>query len=173
MSTSDIHIRQHQDDRQRVKTAPNISVPFSYKASNDGTDENLLILLHGLGDSHVPFFKLGCSLQLPQTAVLALRAPEQIPYLYEQAFQWYESFDPLGELIPHPNPTAALDLLSNITEHLVNGCHWPPARIHFFGFAQGGSVAAEFGIRWVKSHLDSNFGSITSVAGPLLSYPTL
>ncbi len=49
MSTPDIHIQQHQDDRPRVKTAPNISVPFSYKASNDGTDENLLILLHGLG----------------------------------------------------------------------------------------------------------------------------
>ncbi len=105
--------------------------------------------------------------------ILVQRLFCRIPYLYEQAFQWYESFDPLGELIPHPNPTAALDLLSNITEHLVNGCHWPPARIHFFGFAQGGSVAAEFGIRWVKSHLDSNFGSITSVAGPLLSYPTL
>jgi hypothetical protein len=29
------------------------------------------------GDSHVPFAKLGRSLKLPQTATLALRAPEQ------------------------------------------------------------------------------------------------
>ena len=33
-----------------------ISAPFSYTPSQDGTDENLLILLHGLG-SHRPFFR--------------------------------------------------------------------------------------------------------------------
>ena len=36
----------------RVKPAPSkdaIPVPFDYAPSDDGTDENLLILLHGLG----------------------------------------------------------------------------------------------------------------------------
>jgi hypothetical protein len=42
----------------RVKPPPQstaISAPFSYSPSDDGTDENLLILLHGLG-SHGPSF---------------------------------------------------------------------------------------------------------------------
>ena len=104
----------------RIKPPPQssaISAPFSYSPSDDGTDENLLILLHGLGsfthrlfvffavdnelkqtsfscnnnvhtvtatikltttgDTHVPFSKLSRSFKLPQTATLALRAPEQ------------------------------------------------------------------------------------------------
>ena len=65
---------------------------FAYTGSTDGTDENLLILFHGfgmcdgdprrvsdhlisLGDTHVPFTKLGRSLNLPQTATLAIRGP--------------------------------------------------------------------------------------------------
>ena len=64
--------------------------------------------------------------------------------------------------------------------------------IHLFGFAQGGSVAAEFVIDLWKQQLkkpviDSNsnksleqasvpmvsLGSIVTVSGPLLSYPTI
>jgi hypothetical protein len=33
--------------------------------------------VHTSGDTHVPFSKLGRSFKLPQTATLALRAPEQ------------------------------------------------------------------------------------------------
>ena len=36
-----------------------IPVPFEYNPSDDGTDENLLILLHGLGKCHcvMPWFR--------------------------------------------------------------------------------------------------------------------
>ena len=65
--------------------------------------------------------------------------------------------------------------------------------IHFFGFAQGGSVASEFVIDFwkqqqlrMKQSIDSSFdrslgqesiplaslGSIVTISGPLLSYPT-
>ncbi|TCD71016.1 hypothetical protein EIP91_000514 [Steccherinum ochraceum] len=180
----------------RTKQPPNakaIPVPFEYTASDDGTDENLLVLLHGLGDTHIPFAKLGKQLKLPQTATLALRAPEQIPYLYEQAYQWYESFDLLGEMLERPNPTSALDLLTKVLAHLTETCHWPPDRIHFFGFAQGGSVACEVAVKWWRAQLEKQqksriqseeasnqdvvtpkaIGSIVTIAGPLLSYPTL
>ena len=53
----EIHIRQTTQSSvtasPRVKPAPTkdaISVPFDYAPSDDGTDENLLILLHGLGE---------------------------------------------------------------------------------------------------------------------------
>lgn len=55
--TSDIHVRQADASsvpNPRRKPAPKatcVSVPFVYTPSDDGTDENLLVLLHGLGGS--------------------------------------------------------------------------------------------------------------------------
>ncbi|PBK69732.1 hypothetical protein ARMSODRAFT_143707 [Armillaria solidipes] len=175
---SNVHIRQHETASNalpRVKSRPSASkipVPFFYCPSDDGTDENILILLHGLGDTHKPFSNLGRQLKLPQTAILALRAPDQIPYLYEDAFQWYNSFDLLGELVRYPNPTPALDLMKQVLRHLVDDCAWREDRVHLLGFAQGGSVAAEFGLKWWKEQ-KGKLGSIVSVGGPLLSYPTI
>lgn len=163
-----------------------------------------------VGDTQIPFGKLGRQLHLPQTATLALRAPEQyvpltsslsaavltprsrIPFLYEEAYQWYPSFDQLGDLIAHPNPTPALELMTKVVDHLINACGWPSHRIHFFGFAQGGTVAAEFALRFWRTELALHqkalpsaspgpasasstphaFGSVVSVCGPLISYPT-
>jgi len=201
-SATSITVQEAQSNHSPRRKPPprktSIKVPFEYTPSDDGTDENMLILLHGLGDTHLPFARLARSLKLPQTATLAIRAPEQIPYLYEQAFQWYTSFDPLGELIERPNPTPALDLLSSTLHHLITDCSWPPERIHLFGFAQGGSVAVEFCLKWWKSELEKqrasiseatveandnsndtaanqphspkSLGSAVTISGPLLSY---
>lgn len=138
-----------------------------------------MILFHGLGDTNLPFSKLGKQLRLPQTATLSLRAPEKVPYLDEEAYQWYESFDAFGEFLTKPNPTRVLDLLEQFLDHLVRDCQWSPNKIHLFGFGQGGSVAVELGLRWWRSRCgggrspDIRLGSIVSVAGPLLSHPTL
>ncbi|KAJ4490149.1 hypothetical protein J3R30DRAFT_35633 [Lentinula aciculospora] len=185
-----VHLRP-SESHSRSKGSPQLSaipVPFSYTPSDDGTDENLLVLLHGLGDTHIPFAQLGRKLKLPQTATLALRAPEKIPFLYEEAYQWYTSFDQLGELISRPNPTPALEVLSKVFKHLIEVCSWPSDRIHLFGYAQGGSIALEFGLKFWglqqqkkpnESTLESNIpsssslGSIVSISGPLLSYPTV
>lgn len=57
MSATDITLREVSSGQisPRVKNPPKqgskgISVPFVYTPSDDGTDENLLILLHGLGE---------------------------------------------------------------------------------------------------------------------------
>ncbi|KAG7086473.1 hypothetical protein E1B28_002424 [Marasmius oreades] len=173
MAESELHLHE-TTSVPRVKSAPKenqIPTAFLYYPSDDGTDENLLILLHGLGDTHIPFSKLGRQLKLPQTAILALRAPEKIPFLYEEAYQWYLSFDQLGDLIDRPNPTPALDLLSKVFAHLTEQCGWSTSKIHLFGFAQGGSVALEFTIKLWRQQL--GIGSVVSISGPLLSYPTL
>lgn len=98
----------------------------------------------------------------------------------EEAFQWYKSFDPLGDLLPNPNPTPALNLLARIFDHLTNDCGWSCRKIHIFGFAQGGTVAVEFALlRWRQQLRENNdssilpLGSIVSVSGPLASYPVL
>ncbi|KAF9078697.1 hypothetical protein BDP27DRAFT_1310031 [Rhodocollybia butyracea] len=189
---SEVHLKEASASN-RVKKTPlesRIPTPFYYSPSDDGTDENLLVLLHGLGDTHIPFSKLGRQLKLPQSATLALRAPEKIPFLYEEAYQWYTSFNQLGELIERPNPTPALELVSKVFKHLIEDCAWPSDKIHLFGFAQGGSVALEFGIKFWREQLElgkklipnsgetgtstpTSLGSVVSISGPLLSYPTL
>ncbi|KAF9777524.1 hypothetical protein BJ322DRAFT_1206587 [Thelephora terrestris] len=139
-----LHVRSPSDETTVTHSPPSknaIPVPFSYNSSDDGT----------------PFANLGKQLKLPQTATLAIRAPEKIPYLYEEAFQWYESFDPLGDILPNPNPTPALDLLAKIFDHLINDCRWSP-------------------LNQLQKNFDSSIsplGSVVSVCGPLLSYPTL
>jgi len=176
MSTQ-LTVRPAVDPIPPVKQAPTPlkSLKHIYQPSDDGSDENLLILLHGLGDTNVPFSKLGRQLHLPQTATLAVRAPEKVPYLYEEAYQWCESFDNFGELLARPNPSNVLELLGKLLDHLVQDCQWAPSKIHLFGFGQGGSIAVELGLRWWKSHwgsLHMRLGSIASIGGPLLSYPT-
>jgi len=114
-------------------------------------------------------------------------AAQRIPYLYEHAFQWYPSFDPLGDILTRPDPTSALDYIAKVLDHLVYDCRWPAPRIHLFGFAQGGGVAAESALKWWRRGLqqpkqqqqkpDSGsiqpLGSVVTIGGPLLSYPTL
>ncbi len=83
--------------------------------------------------------------------------------------------------------------MDKVVSHLTADCGWPAHGIHFFGFAQGGSVAAEFALKYWNSRQQKSptsssdtsqesgtstaggggsFGSIVSVCGPLLSYPT-
>lgn len=151
----------------RARGAPPLA--FSY-APSPTVDTNLLILLHGLGDSREPFARLGTQLQrtLPQTAVLAANAPRRIPLLEEDAWMWWDSFDALGELIRHPDPRDALGALTALVGYLVE-CGWPPARIHLFGYAQGGTLALE---TLIHARSTWELGSAVSAAGPLLSLPT-
>ncbi|GAA5862401.1 hypothetical protein JCM3774_002504 [Rhodotorula dairenensis] len=152
-----------------------------YAPPRDGVESNLLVLFHGLGDTANPFAQLGKSLNLPQTAVLALQAPTQIPLLEEEAYQWWDSFDQLGDVIRNPNPTATLALLTRVLEYLTSptptGCGWRPNQIHCFGFAQGGSCAGELALHWARSHRaaapEDQLGSVVGISAPLLSHPTL
>ena len=76
--------------------------------------------------------------------------------------------------------------MANALDHLTTQCGWPPNRIHLFGFGQGGTVAAETTLSWWKKELartktteqksapsPRRLGSVASISGPLLSYPTL
>lgn len=179
MTQRDLHVKPAAKATEPAqKPIPELNkcsskLDWRYSASADGMDSNLLIFLHGLGDTHQPFYNLGQSLKLPQTAILSLRAPEHVPLLPEEAYQWYTSFDELGELISKPNPTAALDLIKRIIMYLHKECGWPAHALHFFGFAQGGSIAAESVLALSTDNADPlSLGSLVTVDGPLLSFPT-
>ncbi|CAE6480133.1 unnamed protein product [Rhizoctonia solani] len=160
------------DPVPRTKVRPTragIGLEFVYAPSDDGIDENLLIVLHGLGDTMAPFVRMAKQLKLPQTATLVLQAPELIPFLDEgeEMYQWYTSFTSLGELIERPNPLPAVEKIHKAIEHLTEACQWPRSRIHLFGFAQGGSVALESALR-----LAGGMKSVVSIGGGLIELPS-
>uniref|UniRef100_A0AAV1TE52 Phospholipase/carboxylesterase/thioesterase domain-containing protein n=1 Tax=Peronospora matthiolae TaxID=2874970 RepID=A0AAV1TE52_9STRA len=64
--------------------------------------QNLLLFLHGCGDSHDPFARLGEQMALPQTAVVSLRAPLELPF--DLGFAWVDDFDETGSVIPPDIP---------------------------------------------------------------------
>jgi len=73
-----------------------------------------------------------------------------------------------------------LNLLAKVFGHLTTKCQWSPQKIHLIGFAQGGSLAAEFALSCWKEQLakhsdyfSSPLGSVVTIGGPMLSYPTV
>ncbi|KAI9209395.1 uncharacterized protein BJ171DRAFT_116858 [Polychytrium aggregatum] len=133
------------------------AVKFAYLASADGVDENLLVLFHGLGDNPANFLSFGAKMQLPQTALLAIRGPSPIPY-FDDGTGWFPAFDQLGEEISWSSPQASTGV-QNTRKLLVeffracliekspgSGIGWPPGQIFLLGFAQGGTIALDLAL---------------------------
>ncbi|KAI9280524.1 Alpha/Beta hydrolase protein [Sporodiniella umbellata] len=168
-----IHVEKASTALKNVAIPPSnkkADIKFEYNPSQDGIDHNLLILLHGLGDSKTPFAKLGQQLKLPQTATLAVQAPDMIPYM-DGCYQWYPSFDMFtGDLLAPGHPERMKGLINTrkkiggLLRHLIEDCGWKPSNIFLFGFSQGGTVALDtilFGnVR--------NLGGAISISGYLL-----
>lgn len=145
---------------------------FKYHCSPDGVEGNLLVLFHGLGDDMQKFFNFGTSLNLPQTSVLALRAPKQLPFGLD-GYSWFDSFESDGNLIPGVNEerrrrmsmTATTSQVNNFLKSLINSCGWASNRIFLFGFSQGARVAID-----VARHntLEGRLGGVIAVSSCLL-----
>mmetsp|Transcript_16422 Transcript_16422/g.28450 ORF Transcript_16422/g.28450 Transcript_16422/m.28450 type:complete len:286 (+) Transcript_16422:13-870(+) len=141
---------------------------FAYIRSRDGVDENILILLHGLGDSHANFAKLFKQMDLPQTAGLAVTAPDELPL--NMGYTWFPAFEPDGELIIYsPGERRRLDGLSEtrkrmegLIENLLQR-GWRSKNIFLLGFSQGGTVALDLVCN--SSH---PLGGVVAVAATLL-----
>jgi hypothetical protein len=95
-----------QDGGRRRKPPPTAALlpgllakaPWEYVPSPDGVDENLLLLLHGLGDRPSAFAQLARSMALPQMAALAMGGPQEVPFS-EGGRSWYTVFTDSFDLI--------------------------------------------------------------------------
>jgi len=128
---------------------------------------NVLILLHGLGDTHQSFKTFAERLQLPETACLSLRGIAGLPFDLE-GFHWGDDmiFDQVtGDMdIDTGFKRANKVLLEDvIRETLVKKCGYKLREILLFGFGQGGmvalNVAAELG--------GEELGGVVSIGGVL------
>ncbi|TVY12561.1 putative hydrolase, partial [Lachnellula arida] len=141
---------------------------------------NILILLHGLGDTHTSFTSLGKSLNLPETATISLRAPNPIPPIFtgssEPSFHWGDDIlfdESKGSIDLDAGFTTTTKILLHniIQEVLIEKCHYPPRNILFYGYGQGGmaalSVAAAAATQ--DTEMEMEFGGVVSVGGRLPS----
>ncbi|KAG0223507.1 hypothetical protein BGW41_005466 [Actinomortierella wolfii] len=155
--------------RKKAPLPQSTSLLFHYEPSADGVDENLVIFFHGLGDKIAPnFISLAKNLKLPQSATCCIQAPTPVPYLEEESWQWYPSFDLLtGEKLGPESPERMRQMrqlvrpeLVKFLRHCIDYCGFSADRIVLFGFSQGGSVALD-----LAAFGNLNLKAVISIAG--------
>ncbi|ATZ46622.1 hypothetical protein BCIN_02g00150 [Botrytis cinerea B05.10] len=143
--------------------------------SRDGKNTNILILLHGLGDTKNGFTQLAKNLSLPQTASLIPQAPTPIPALITgsdlPSFHWARDLEfdsTTGSLDLDADITPSITLLTSMIEMLMKTCNYPPRNIFMFGFGQGGMLALSTLAQTTSSLLrDLELGGAISIGGRL------
>lgn len=145
-------------DLQLTVTAP----PSSHQAVN------VLILLHGLGDSKQSFTNLGRQLSLPETVCISLQAPTPLPFEVG-GFHWGDDivFDQAaGQMDIDTGFTKTSRILTQevIRNVLLDKCGYRPREILLFGFGQGGMAALA-----VVAPMADELGGVISIGGPLPS----
>ncbi|KAF1834009.1 alpha/beta-hydrolase [Decorospora gaudefroyi] len=128
---------------------------------------NVLILLHGLGDTNASFKKLGQQLNLPETACIAIQALNPLPFDLG-GYHWGDDmiFDQnTGEMDMDTGFKASTRLvLDNVVrEGLIEKCGYKAREIIIFGFAQGAMV----GLQAAAEFEGDELGGVVSIGGIL------
>ena len=130
---------------------------------------NVLILLHGLGDTSAPFTNLAKQLNLPETTCIALQAPTPLPFDLG-GFYWSDdlTFDQTsGAMDPDSGFGKVVKMIGKdiIEEGLIDRCGYTTREIMIFGLGQGGMAALA-----VASAMNGQeLGGVVSLGGPLPS----
>ena len=120
---------------------------LTFAAPSSQPPTNILILLHGLGDTNAPFTKLGEQLNLPETA-----CEDMI----------FDSSTGEMDMDTGLQGSTRLVLDQIIREGLIGKCGYKGREIMIFGFAQGGMVGLQ-----VAAELEEELGGVISIGGPL------
>lgn len=136
---------------------------------------NILILLHGLGDTHASFTTLARQLTLPETACLTLQAPTPLPFDLG-GFHWGDDiiFDQAsGTMDFDTGFTKSTHLITEriIKDALISKCGYKAREIMLFGYGQGGMAALAAATSLAA---EEELGGVISTGGPLpLSVSTI
>lgn len=129
---------------------------------------NVLILLHGLGDTAVSFTNLGKQLALPETTCISLQAPTPLP-LELGGFYWGDDiiFDQAsGQMDFDSGFTKASKVIRQevIEEGLFRICGYKPRDVMLFGYGQGAMAALA-----TAASMAEELGGVVSIGGPVPS----
>ncbi|KAH9822087.1 putative hydrolase [Teratosphaeria destructans] len=133
---------------------------------------NILVLLHGLGDKHDSFTKLGSQLNLPETACISVQGPANLLDL--DGFHWGDDiiFDSgNGGLDADAGFKLSTALLKGLIEDdLMETCGYKAGEIVVFGFGQGGMLALMTALaihNLPKSPSQTELGGVISIGAGL------
>lgn len=151
--------------------APEELRELKFFKSADGIESNLLILFHGMGDNESSYVAFAKALQLPQTSILALRAPYTLPM--GLGHTWFRAFEPTGfpikPIASERRRLATLDytgeLLSNLLTVLQSKCEWSKERIFLLGFSAGAQTALTWALQEASP---GRFGGILCISSSLM-----
>lgn len=126
---------------------------------------NVLILLHGLGDTKASFSILGRQLNLPETTCISLQGPTPLPFDLG-GFHWGDDilFDQVsGQMDVDTGFAKAVRLIKTdiIEDVLMRRCGYQPREIMLFGFGQGAMAAIA-----VALSMSHELGGVVSIGGP-------
>ena len=122
-----------------------LTVTVTLPPSASSPAPNVLLLLHGLGDSAAGFTSFARALQLSETAIVTVQGPLPLP-LELGGFHWGDdvAFDTSsGGLDMDAGLTRSTAVLVNdvVRNTLVKKCGYLLREIMIFGFGQGGMAA--------------------------------
>lgn len=118
--------------------------PPTTSSSNSNSSPNVLLLLHGLGDSAPAFTPLARALNLPETTILTIQAPTPLPFDLH-GFHW-------GDDVAFDSSTGALDMdagfqrsLKLLIDDVIRGvllrkCGYQLHEVMVLGLGQGGML---------------------------------
>ncbi|KAL8898258.1 MAG: hypothetical protein Q9207_006800 [Kuettlingeria erythrocarpa] len=129
---------------------------------------NVLILLHGLGDTKDSFTQLARQLVLPETVCICMQAPSPLPFDLA-GFHWGDdiTFDQSMGTMDYDTgfEKSSRVMKEDIIERvLLQTCGYKTRNILFFGYGQGGMAA----IATVLAS-KTEYEGIVSVGGPIPS----
>jgi len=146
----------------------------------------ILILLHGLGDTHAPFASFASAVNLPGVLAISVRGTARVPLLGvgQEGFHWGDDVlvdEDGGRLDFDPGFETSERLIMDrlVGEVLVGRCGWNVSDVMLFGFGQGGSLALGLASRLRVRPLPQSdetqqqqpgtkkFKGVVSVGGPL------
>ena len=119
-----------------------VTITLPSSPSTASPTPNVLLLLHGLGDSAPAFGSFGRALHLPETTVITVQAPTPLPFDLG-GFHWGDdvAFDTsTGGLDMDAGLTRSTAILANdvIRKILIQKCGYRLREILILGFGQGG-----------------------------------
>ncbi|KAI9843420.1 MAG: hypothetical protein M1837_006446 [Sclerophora amabilis] len=144
----------------------------STPAASQPSPTNVLILLHGLGDTNIPFASLGRQLSLAETVCLSVQAPTPLPFELG-GFHWGDDiqFDQAsGNMDFDTGFGRATKILTGevIQKGLLDKCGFQRRDVVLFGFGQGGMAALAAATASSASG-DGELGGVVSIGGPMPS----
>ena len=125
---------------------------YLYRHSSDKIDTNLVLYLHGAGDSHIPYHSLAKTMNLPQCCSLSLSASCMgegfVKLPLGLGYTWFHQMDyTTGNALSESDGRriqslkSAIDKLEVLLEALME-C-WVPERIFLWGFSAGACLVME------------------------------